>query len=251
MKIDKKTGLILGLVIILAILGCLMFNHNTIEQFDTLNNDEKKDKEIDKYNSEESENNDIEAVEESDEQNSSPTNNDSGSGYGPGDFYDNGFYDNRFYGDRKQSYQKIRKCREKKYDPNENNGNDDDDDDKENPDYLRDDRLSYKNHDGKCYPVKYDGEEAQTPGECENYNNLCPVDEHGCHMGAGYKWCPTKNKCLKTTGEGAEVCTDAHGCATDAGYEWCDLLNKCIKVTGDDREYCVENSECVMVMVIQ
>ena len=140
MKIDKKTGLILSLVLLLGILGLVILTDNMKENFDTLKTDEidsSKNTDINNDPTELPINNDFPDID-----NDSAAG--SGSGYEPGNFYENDFYDSDFYNDDKQGFKKIRKCRQKKFDLN---GKDDDDDKKENPDYTRDDRLSYKNLD--------------------------------------------------------------------------------------------------------
>jgi hypothetical protein len=65
------------------------------------------------------------------------------------------------------------------------------------------------------------------------------MDEHGCIPSAGYSWCESSQKCIRSweencaAGAGPQIFgngTDAHGCKSSAGYTWCAAKQKCLRI---------------------
>jgi hypothetical protein len=63
-------------------------------------------------------------------------------------------------------------------------------------------------------------------------------DAHGCIGSAGYIWCDSAQKCLRTWEESCPSPTstmmpgsdkDEHGCIGSAGYSWCELKKQCMR----------------------
>jgi hypothetical protein len=83
-------------------------------------------------------------------------------------------------------------------------------------------------------------EPAIAPNNGNNRSIGGEKDVHGCYIAAGYSWCESKNKCLRTWEEdcfkiasntieviGGEK--DSQGCLIPAGYSWCESKQKCLR----------------------
>jgi len=72
------------------------------------------------------------------------------------------------------------------------------------------------------------------------YNQLFGSDKnsHGCIATAGYEWCETKKKCVRSWEDSCEKLIgsdrDSHNCISSAGYQWCSIKNKCIRLFEED-----------------
>jgi len=90
--------------------------------------------------------------------------------------------------------------------------------------------------EGKCFDgtgcvlVQMGGEPTATPGLVGN-----DTDEHGCIGSAGYTWCESKQKCIRSWEENCSGMlvgndTDSHRCIGSAGYVWCVPKEKCLRL---------------------
>ena len=50
-------------------------------------------------------------------------------------------------------------------------------------------------------------------------------DEHGCLIGAGYRWCKPYDTCVPPT----TTCIDDWGCDVFKGSKWCSAGDRCVK----------------------
>jgi len=82
------------------------------------------------------------------------------------------------------------------------------------------------------------------------------MDENGCIGSAGYTWCETKSKCLRSWEEDCETENenllgddeDEFGCIGSAGFVWCEKLEDCLQpweVDGDWDEVCEDDDSSV------